>query len=82
MDTDAIGKIVNNAVPVRIAGRDEYMAVFMVRGQPLVRAFVRVDTSTRTEVNDGFQLGVLTGYCKTGTEAGEGRCPDFVNRTI
>ena len=47
-----------------------------------MRAFVRVDASTKTEVNDGFQLGVLTGYRKTGTEAGEGRCPDFVNGTI
>ncbi|PPJ36679.1 hypothetical protein C5E45_19215 [Nocardia nova] len=84
MDLDAMGKIVNVSRKVPIAGRMEYSAQFKVNGQPYVRAFVRTQESPQTEDGhlDEEDMGVITAYCKTESEAGEGFCPDWVNDTL
>jgi hypothetical protein len=84
MDLDAIGKIVNVSVKTPIAGRFEYQAQFKVNGQPYIRAFVRTQESPQAEDGhlDEYSMGLITAYCKTGSEAGEGFCPDWVNETL
>ncbi|WP_458688772.1 LGFP repeat-containing protein [Nocardia tengchongensis] len=84
MDLDAMGKIVSISRKVPIAGRMEYSAQFKVNGQPYVRAFVRTQESPQTEDGhlDEEDMGVITAYCKTESEAGEGFCPDWVNDTL
>jgi len=84
MDLDAIGKIVNVSVKTPIAGRQEYTAQFKIRGEPVIRAFVRTIEAPQSEDGhlDEYDMGLLTAYCKTGSEAGEGFCPRWVNDTL
>ena len=72
----------NHATPVRIRDRDEYQAEFHYEDYTVVRAFVRVDprpSGDSSGPRDQYMLGVVTGYCKTGPEANEGFCPDWVS---
>lgn len=84
MDLDAIGKVVNISRKVLIGSRYEYQAEFRVDGHPYVRAFVRTQEAAQTESGhlDEYAMGVVTAYCKTGSEAGQGFCPDWVNETL
>lgn len=84
LDIDAIGKIINQAEPVMFGSRFQYEAQFKVRGYTPIRAFVRVEPGPMKEdgAPDDLQMGVVTGYCKTGSEAGEGKCEDWVNDTL
>ncbi|MFD3430548.1 LGFP repeat-containing protein [Nocardia fluminea] len=84
MDMDAMGKIVNVSRKVAIAGRQEYSAQFKVDGHPYIRAFVRTQESPQTEQGtlDQEDMGLITAYCKTGSQAAEGYCPDWVNETL
>ncbi|GAA2021289.1 hypothetical protein GCM10009818_38630 [Nakamurella flavida] len=85
LDYGTAGNIINHAYPVAIASRNEYQADFHdTNGNTTIRAFVRVDVSRSNEqpANDPHMFGLVTGYCKTGPEVGEGLCPDWVNATL
>ncbi|BAH56079.1 hypothetical protein ROP_pROB01-05800 (plasmid) [Rhodococcus opacus B4] len=84
LDLDAMGKIINVSQKVPIGDRLEYQAEFKARGQTIIRAAVRTREVAMDEDGhlDEFAQGVVTGYCKTGSEAGEGWCPDWVNGTL
>lgn len=85
LDIDAIGKVINHAHPIPIGGRTEYQATFRAHGAVVTRVMVRVESGKMQESgapDDGYPMGVVTGYCKTGPEAGEGRCGDWVNDSI
>ena len=66
------------------ASLDAAAIEFHVRGETAIRAFVRTSDSAQTEDGhlDEYSMGVITGYCKTGSEAGEGFCPHWVNETL
>ena len=84
MDYEAIGKVINVSRKVPISGRYEYMAQFRVRDQPVVRALVRTREAAMDEDGalDSLDQGVVTAYCKTGSQADEEDCPDWVNDTL
>ncbi|MBW0286020.1 hypothetical protein ATN38_04300 [Rhodococcus sp. FH8] len=81
---NAAGKILNIAAPKPIAGATEYFASFKMRGANPIRAFVRTVDREQTEEGhlDSYNMGLLTGFCKTGSEAGEGYCEPWVNQTL
>jgi hypothetical protein len=82
IDADAIGKIINVATPVNIGRRIEHFATFKVDDNPYIRAFVSTTKGVSLDANDGQAVGVITAFCKTGSEAGMGLCPDFINNTL
>lgn len=83
---NAMGKIVNfsRRVPFGTQSRVFYQAEFRIRDSASVIAQVRVQEIAMTEEDreDEYAMGVVTGYCKTGSEAGEGYCAPWVNATL
>ncbi len=81
-----MGKIVNfsRRVPFGTQSRVFYQAEFRIRDSASVIAQVRVQEIAMTEEDreDEYAMGVVTGYCKTGSEAGEGYCAPWVNATL
>lgn len=65
-----------------IGRRIEHFATFKVDDNPYIRAFVSTTKGVSLDANDGQAVGVITAFCKTGSEAGMGLCPDFINNTL
>ncbi len=84
MGLNAIGKIVNVSKKTSIGGRKEYMAQFKIRNTVPIRAFVRTQETPMTEsgAEDSYAMGLVTAYCKTGTQAGENKCEPWVNGSL
>lgn len=40
------------------------------------------DSSMGSGHPDGYLMGVITDFCKTGSEAGEGQCEPWVNQPL
>lgn len=83
IDADAIGKIINVAIPETVGRRIERFATFTDQdGNTYVRAFVSTSNGVSLDSADHERVGVITAFCKTGPEAGMGLCPPFVNETL